>query len=218
MADLIGFSVSSVITIAILSYLLGDNPLYRIAMHLLVGVAAGYAAVVVTYNTILPWIGRVQNFDPLAMVGVLLGLLLLLRAFRMMNILGSWVVAYLVGVGAAVAIGGAVVGTLGPQIQATSLSLLPSSFDGAGFEKAADAWVIVLGTLATLGFFYYGARGERGQRVERPLLARLIAPIGQIFIGTAFGAMYAGALLSSIVFFATSLKTLWDTAVKFIGG
>lgn len=207
--DVIGFGLAALFTIAILSYLIGDNPFYRVAINLFVGVAAGYAVVVVSYNVLKPWATRLQALE-FADVGwllsaftALLGLILVLRAFRIAAPLGSWVMALLVGVGAAVAIGGAVTGTLFPQMQATFVSLLPGDT-----ETWASEMIILFGTLITLGFFYYGARGEPGQKVERPPLIRLIAPIGQIFIGTAFGTLYAGALVASLAFFAGSLQIL----------
>ncbi len=214
--------IAALFTILILSYLIGDNPLYRVAVNLFVGVTAGYAVVVVCYNVIGPWLTNTLlpqiansvagDFSDLggmvsAFFVFLLGLILILRAFRLATPLGTWVMALLVGVGAAVAIGGTVTGTLFPQMQASFVSLLPGA---GGLEKLASDLLILFGTLVTLGFFYYGVRGERGQKVERPPLVRLIAPIGQLFIGAAFGALYAGALVASLAFFAGSLKTLLD--------
>lgn len=209
--DVIGFGLAALFTIAILSYLIGDNPLYRVAINLFVGITAGYAVVVVSYNVLKPWALRLWTLEfaevgwILSAFAALLGLILVMRAFRLAAPLGTWVMAFLVGVGAAVAIGGAVTGTLFPQMQASFISLFPSNL-----EKWGSDLIILFGTLTTLGFFYYGARGERGQKVERPPLVRFIAPFGQIFIGTAFGTLYAGALVASLAFFAGSLQTLID--------
>ena len=41
-------------TFCIFSYLLGDNPLYKIAEHVFVGVSAGYVAVYTFWSTIWP--------------------------------------------------------------------------------------------------------------------------------------------------------------------
>ena len=58
--DLIGALLGFLLTIFILSYIWGDNVLFRIATHLFVGVAAGYVTIVVIQNVILP-----QLFWPL---------------------------------------------------------------------------------------------------------------------------------------------------------
>ena len=54
MADLIGAGVAFVLTLLILSYIIGDNPLFRIAIHLFVGVASGLAVVIAFYNILWP--------------------------------------------------------------------------------------------------------------------------------------------------------------------
>ena len=41
-------------TLCIFSYLLGDNPFYKIAEHIFVGVSAGYIAVYTFWSTIWP--------------------------------------------------------------------------------------------------------------------------------------------------------------------
>ena len=46
--------VSFVITILILSYLIGDNPLFRAAVYIFVGVSAGYVAAVAWNQVLLP--------------------------------------------------------------------------------------------------------------------------------------------------------------------
>ena len=45
-SDLITAGISFIITILILSYLFGDNPLFRATVYVFVGVAAGYVAAV----------------------------------------------------------------------------------------------------------------------------------------------------------------------------
>jgi len=52
--DLIGALLGFLLTVFIFSYIVGDNVLFRIATHLFVGVAAGYVAIVVIQNIILP--------------------------------------------------------------------------------------------------------------------------------------------------------------------
>ena len=53
-ADLIWMLVSFFLTVLVLSYIFGDNPLFRFATYLFVGVAAGYVAVIIVQNVIVP--------------------------------------------------------------------------------------------------------------------------------------------------------------------
>lgn len=214
-----------VITVGLLTYLLADNPLYRIVSHLFIGVTAGYVALLAWYMVIEP-----QLFAPLAagltggnppgtlrllivqIVGVVGGLLLLLKSVHVAGRLGTLVVALMLGVGVAVAVGGGLTGTLIPQAAATMVPLLPLK-ESNWPELAVQGLFTVIGTLTTLGFFYYGGRAEPGSPVERPAIVKPVAAVGQVFIGAAFGMMYAGALAASVAIFAARIGEMW----RFVG-
>jgi hypothetical protein len=220
-----------VLTLMVFSYLVGDNPLYRLAVHLFVGATAGYAVLVAYYTVIAP-----QMFTPIAdsvkqgstallslptllpaLFGLMLSVFLLLKISPATTRLGSVATAFLVGVGSAVAVGGAVTGTLFPQTGATFLSLLPfNQFGVFQAERLIDSLIIIVGTLATLGFFYYGARARPGRPPERHPLAKPVAQVGQVFIGAAFGVMYAGALVASLAFFSDRLVAMWKVIEVFV--
>jgi hypothetical protein len=219
------------LTLALLSYLIADNPLYRIAVHLFIGLSAGYAVVLAWYTVIhpqvvAPLLGTLSpdtGFAPsLAtllwpVLPVLVGgVLLLLKTVRVARRAGGLVIALMVGVGAAVAVGGAITGTLIPQTSATFVSVLPAgtTSTAGAIEKVVEALFVVVGTLATLAFFYYGARSSAGGPVERPALLKPVAAVGQIFIGVAFGVMYAGALAASIAMFAERASALWSFVAR----
>jgi hypothetical protein len=52
--DFFGTIVAAVLTVMVLSYLIGDNVLFRIATYLFIGVAAGYAGSIAWYHVIFP--------------------------------------------------------------------------------------------------------------------------------------------------------------------
>ena len=223
LTDLLSGLAALVLTLALLTYLVADNPLYRVASHLFIGVTAGYVALLAWYTVIDP-----QLFRPLAgllsggslgaggqqtllviLAGVIGGVLLLLKTLGVAGRLGTLVVALMVGVGAAVAVGGAITGTLIPQTGATMVSLLPLRAGSRFAEVALEGLFTLVGTLATLGFFYYGGRAEPGSPVDRPALIKPVAAVGQAFIGVAFGVMYAGALAASVAIFAERSSAMW---------
>ena len=51
---LIGPIVAALLTIMVLSYLIGDNPFFRLATHLFIGVAAGYAGALAARSVLWP--------------------------------------------------------------------------------------------------------------------------------------------------------------------
>lgn len=199
--DILGAVVGLALTLMILSYLLGDNPLFRIAMYLFVGVAAGYAVVVAVQSVLIPQLVAPvlalgsQTVDPgqITLLGFswLLFLLFLLK-LNPANQIGRFPLALLAGVGAAVAVGGAVTGTLLPQAVATAF---PIQFGDMG--ALLTGLIIAAGVAATLLTFHYGVRFDVQGTGRGPVAQAIetgIAPIGRILIGLTFGVMYAGLI------------------------
>jgi hypothetical protein len=144
-SGLIGF----VLTLLIFSYLIGDNPLFRSTVYIFIGTSSGYAAVIVWYNVLLPKLSALQADDPsqlvLGLVPFLLGATLLAKPFPRIAWLGSFAMALLVGVGAATALSGAVIGTLIPQSNAAM-----DAFVSPTFLQLIEGVVMLAGTILTL--------------------------------------------------------------------
>jgi hypothetical protein len=82
--DHVGMWVAAVFTIAIFSLLYRDNPFYRAAEHLLVGVSAGYYVINYFYASVIRKfaVPVFQQGDLWLLPGGILGLLVLLRLSR----------------------------------------------------------------------------------------------------------------------------------------
>ncbi len=212
--DLIVGVVAFLFTLMIFSYLIGDNPLFRVAVYIFVGVSAGYIAAVafrqvLVPNLLSPLVNGTVTQRALLAVPLLLSGLLLMKAWAPLSRLGAPSMAVLVGVSAAVAIGGVVTGTLIPQIGATinlfdlraSMSPATALFNG-GF--------ILVGVVTTLVYFHFGARTTADGSTRRLGLIEVIAFIGSIFLAFALGVLFAGvysaaltALIERFHFFGT---------------
>lgn len=84
--DLIWAVVGFVLSLMIFSYLAGDNPLFRFAVSLFIGVSAGYAAVILLFQVLYPrLVYPLLVGTPLersfTLVPVVLSLLLFFQAF-----------------------------------------------------------------------------------------------------------------------------------------
>jgi hypothetical protein len=205
LSGLLGF----LFTVALFSYLLGDNPLYRLALHTFIGVAAGYAGVVIIYQVIRPRMIiplRTGETDTalLMIVPLILVIFLVLKLSPRTASLGNISIAYLVGVGSAVAVGGALMGTLLPQVQSTWLSIFP---DAKGVF--INNLIVVVGTVTTLLTFQFWLRGQtaRGE-AGRGSVMRLLTTIGQGFLVITLGVIYGGMILSGIAIFGERLAAL----------
>jgi len=200
----LGVWLAALLTLAVFTYLVGDNPIYQLALHLLIGTTLGYAALVAVTTVLGPRLIAPLLTDPAAnwdlVVPLTLGLLLLLRARPKTARLADVPLAFLVGVGSAVALGGALFGTLGPQLAATVVSLSPA--DAGGWGPAANRILLVVGTVAALVVFTFSAgRRTRAERL-RSALVRLWTLPGRWVLMITFGALFADAAvgrLSSLI-------------------
>jgi hypothetical protein len=126
--------------------------------------------------------------------------------------LGSPALALMVGVGTAVAIGGAVLGTLIPQVQA-AIDPFDSSRVASGalfVERLFEGSIMLIGTISTLAFFHFGARQSPGSPVERNRLIEILASIGKIFIAITFGVLFAGAYAAALTALTERLYFIWN--------
>jgi hypothetical protein len=218
--ELITGAVSCILTLMVLSYLVGDNPFFRVAVYLFIGVSAGYVTSVAWYQVLLP---RLINplleggQTPILVVPLLLGALLLMKISPRLSTLGSPALAFMVGVGTAVAIGGAVLGTLIPQVQAAINPFGSSQASSGAFvvERLFEGSIMLVGTVSTLAFFHFGARQSPGNQVERNRVIEILAPIGKFFIAITFGVLFAGAYAAALTALTSRLYFLWNYIASF---
>ncbi len=186
----------------VLSYLIGDNPFFRVAVYIFIGVSAGYVAAVVWWQIIwakvfLPlFVGNIWGRIG-SIVALFLGIMLLMKMSPRTSRLGNPVVAYLVGVAAAVAIGGAVLGTLIPQTQA-SINVFDLSNAGVNWiERLLFGALMLIGTATTLIYFHFGAKSTT-TGPQRNKAVVVLGWIGQVFIAITLGVLFAGVFTASL--------------------
>jgi len=230
-ADLINLVtglISFLFTLLIFSYVLGDNPLFRIAVYIFVGVSSGYIATVVWWQVIMPRLVYplmdAMTSDVMLDTGLLLVPLLgaaMLLLFPHQTGLGRIVMAFLVGVGAAVTIAGALIGTLIPQVLGTINAFDMTSVSGkeASFfiEAVANAVIILVGTVFTLAYFHFGARPKADGSMHRLGLIEALAWGGRVFIGIALGVVFAGVYAAALTALIERISSLINFIMGFLG-
>jgi len=216
--DLIGGFVAFFLTLFVFSYILGDNLLFRLAIHLFVGISAGFVVAAVFYSIIWPQLLRplllgTMEERLLVVVPLILSLMLLAKAVPRISIVGSPIMAFLVGVGAATIVGGALVGTLFPQIQA-SLNLFDPNVAGkagANFGSLLfNGGLILIGTAVTLVSFQFGTRFSSNPSLLTAW--RVVYLAGRFFIAVTFGVIFAGVYAAAL----TALIERVNFLVEFI--
>ncbi|MEA3349461.1 MAG: hypothetical protein U9Q82_02435 [Chloroflexota bacterium] len=207
LADLSGVILGFSLTIFVFSYIVGDNPFFQLATHIFIGVAAGYATVVTLYNVILPqlvfpFLSDNKGEMILASIFIIPSVLLLAKISPRLSRLGNPAVAILVGIGAAAAIGGAVVGTVFPQVS-ISINLFENN-------NAINAVVLLVGTLTTLIYFHFGVRPDKNRSTPLLRIIRGLGWIGQVYIAITFGALFAGVCIAALTAFVERFTFIWS--------
>jgi hypothetical protein len=205
----------------IFSYVLGDNPLFRIGVYIFVGVSAGYIASVAFWQVlwsrlIYPLVnGSTPVMDKAFLAApLLMAVLILMKVSPRLAGLGSIAMAFMVGVGAAVTIAGAVSGTLIPQVMGTINAFTIGSADASATAETILGGVIILaGAIFSLSYFHFGARPKADGSMRRLGLIELMAWIGRLFIGITLGAIFAGLYAAAL----TALIERINSLINFIG-
>jgi hypothetical protein len=220
-ANLIGGIVAGLLTLMVFSYLLGANPLWRIAQSLLVGVSVGYVSLVILTQVVGPHVAGIirppEGAAPadrwLAMVPVALGLLLLLRIAYP----GAWPSSFglnlVVVVGASLAFGGALAGVIVPQALDTMRLINFYDTSAAGIAAIAGNIVLVLGVICALAYFAFGARANG----VRPAPVAQLSVVGRWVLVLAFGAILGSLATTFYVALIERLSFLIDLVETLFG-
>lgn len=198
-------------TLMVYCYLGKDIPFlhffYRVAVYVFVGVALGYGAVIAWHSVLSPrLLLQLQDGKWWYLVPLVFCLLLLSRVRRSWRGLGNITIAFLFGVGAALAVGGGLVGTLIPQTLATFVSLNPAHYEVRAAAEGRvlafyvlEALFVVVGTISSLLYFHFTKSGEtrRGARLRNQVV-NLSAGVGKVFIMFTLGALFAATGISRI--------------------
>jgi hypothetical protein len=212
--DVISALVGLILTLMVFSYLIGDNPLFRFAVYLFIGVSSGYAAAIVVRSVFLPKLSLLQtgNSNQLILqviIPLLISVTLLAKLSPRLSSFGNFAMAVLVGVGAAAVVGGAVIGTLLPQSQAAMNAFdLSSPFGGNPAVRFAEAVVMLLGTVLTFASFHFSmVRAPDGTPKQYPILG-WISSLGRIFIAITLGVLFAGVYLAALTAMIERLSSI----------
>lgn len=192
---------SFLLTVMVFSYIFGDNPLFRFATYLFVGVSSGYVLILLIYQVIIP-----KLFTPLftgdltqrslQLIPLVLSVLLMLKLFWKTEKFGDFPLAFLIGSGAAVILVSAFTGTVFPMIDMVTE---PFSINSIDFQKFFGGIFLVLGVISSLIYFLGSKRANQNDSNKESGFFRIFNKIGIIFIGLTLGSIFAGVIISSTI-------------------
>ncbi len=199
--EIVSIWIGAFITLCCFSFLYKDNPFYRFAESLFVGVSAGYYLSVVYFHQVLRpnllaklWpaffnAGEAAKAAPdywLIIPGIL-GCLMLLRFSQKLAWVSRFTVAFVMGVSTGLVIVTSTQQYLIPQI---AKAIKPIIVTGQLWQSFSN-FVLVIGTIACLFYFFFSTE-HRG-----PVYGNL-AKIGIWFLMISFGASFGATVMGRI--------------------
>ena len=210
--EVFGIWVAAFLTLCIYSFLYRDNPFYRFAEHLFVGISVGYGIVIAMHQGVIP-----LAWDPLSeavtalwteitgettpetrdalwglfkIIPIAIGLLFFARLSPRHTWLIRYPIAILIGFGAGVAIPNVLQANIFAQTRGT---IEPFATINAGTLSAWDifgAVLMVVGVICTLTYFFFS--------VEHRGPINWLSKIGIAFLMIGFGAAFGNTVMGRL--------------------
>jgi hypothetical protein len=187
-----GIIVAAGLTLALYSFLYKDNPLFKFAENIFVGVAAAYVFGQYWYQTIygeifvrLKALGGEDSVsgDWWLLAPTLLGLLMLTRFSRRFGWLSRLSFAFFVGLGAGLTIPRTISSFILAQVEPT---LQPLSWTVDGLNLL----IILVGVVAVLVYFFFS--------VEHTGVVGKVSRVGIWFLMISFGASFGYTIMARL--------------------
>jgi len=186
--DTISTWIAALLTLAIFSFLYRENPIYRFAEHLLVGVSAGYYLVQYFYSAVYKklWVPVFQEGQWALLPGGILGLLLLLRLHRRTAWLSRYAIAFYVAAWS----GYLIPSILQAQVLTQMRGTVVGPYEGTGMWDYLSSWMLLAGVVSILVYFYFSQ--------EHKGVIRGVSKIGITFLMIGFGASFGYTIMGRI--------------------
>ena len=196
--NLIGIWVAAFLTLSIYSVLYRDNPFYRFAEHLFVGVSVGYGIVLSIYQGLVPFAlkplwetvktGETEGFIKLIPIGI--GLLFFPRLSPRHTWLIRYPIAILIGFGSGIAIPNVLRANVFEQTRGT---IEPFAAIYAGTLSSwgiFEAVLMVVGVICTLTYFFFA--------VEHRGPVKWLSKLGIAFLMIGFGSAFGNTVMGRV--------------------
>ncbi len=216
----IGLWIAAFFTLAIFSFLYRDNPFYRAAEAIVVGVSAGYWMVVGFWDVLVPNLfGKIlpEVIQATAMPGLsgpeadrnlwyvvplILGIMLLWRLSPKGAWISRWPLAFIIGTTAGLRMIAFLHGDFLAQIRNSILPLVVIDQGTFDFSASLTNLIVVAGVLCCLTYFFFS--------FEHKGVVGGAAKVGIWILMITFGAAFGYTVMGRIALLAIRLEFLLD--------
>ena len=194
----LGAWMATGLTLFIFSFLYKDNPLFKLAEHLYVGVSVGYTIVKTWDSVIVHLIYKpiVEQGQITLLIPVAIGFLMLTRYVPKAAWMSRYAFAFIVGLGSGLAIPRTISSFILKQVEDTVRPLVSmAGGDGLTFSMSLlnpashlNAIIILIGVSSVLFYFFFS--------IEHSGPGRVVARTGILFLMIAFGAAFGYTVMA----------------------
>ena len=188
--SVLGIWLGAIVTFAIFSFLYKDNPFYKVAEQIFVGLSAGYWFVYTIYFILIP-----NLFDPLIsdfagncikLIPAVLGIMMLMRLLPKTGWVSRFPIALVIGTTSGVFFLRYLKSDVINQLTAT----LMNPFTGADWVVIIGQIMLIVGTLTGVIYFYFSKKHEGAFGAT--------AKVGIYFLMISFGAAFGYTAMARI--------------------
>ena len=187
----IGIWLGALLSLSLYSFLYKDNPFYKFAEHLFVGMSAGYWVIYNIKNVLIPnwWNNLVPaegGIDPIWIIPGALALFMLLRVVPKLSGLSRMSLSLIVGTGAGLSMTAMLQTNALAQVNGTIIAL----GQGGGWFDWVSNIILVTGVVCGLVYFFF-SKAHTG-------VVGGAANIGITLLMVAFGASFGYTVMARI--------------------
>ncbi|MDN5353902.1 MAG: hypothetical protein PWQ09_658 [Candidatus Cloacimonadota bacterium] len=188
--EVLGIWIGALLTFAIFSFLYKDNPFYKVAEQIFVGLSAGYWFVYTIFFILLPnmYNPLTENFAAnwIKLIPALLGVMMLMRLIPSIEWVSRFPIALVIGTTSGVFFLRYLKSDVINQLTATIMN----PFSGNNTVMIVGQILLVIGTFTGVVYFYFSKKHEGAFGVT--------ARIGIYFLMISFGAAFGYTAMARI--------------------
>ena len=186
----VGIWIAAFFTLCIFSFLYKDNPFYKFAEQVFVGLSAAYWLVYIIYSIMVP-----NLFSKLAtdfsgnlilLIPAVLGIMMLMRIHPKTQWLSRYPIAIMVGTTAGISLLRYMKSDILQQVTATMINPFATN-DPA---TISGNLLLIIGTICGVYFFYFSKKQEG--------ISKLPSKVGIWFLMVSFGATFGYTVMARI--------------------
>jgi hypothetical protein len=188
---MIGAWVAAGLSLLIYSFLYKDNPFFKLAEHVFVGISIGYLLTITYYQVMVNklYLPMVQQGRWWLVVPAFLGVLMLSRFIPPIAWLSRISFAFLLGISSGVAIPRQMSSFILQQVQGTIKPIVTIGASGVSITFAnLNALLILVGVISVLFYFFFS--------LEHTGAVRRVARVGIYFLMVSFGAAFGYTVMA----------------------